>query len=98
MMKGYSYEIRKPKNVRSIQNIEEPSKEVLGFKVCSKMFMNHHLPWEVISTKGALDTKDYHCEIKNSKRTNSKLGYSKQRSILKVQTQRQLYSSHKERT
>lgn len=69
-MKGCSYEIRKPKNARSIQNIAEPSKEVLGFKVCSKMFS--HLPWEVITTKGALDTKDYHCEIKNSKRANSK--------------------------
>lgn len=79
--------IIKPENATSTQNTI-PSKEALGFKVCSKLFIAHHFPWEVITTKGALDTKDHHCESKDSKKTSSKLKFSRQGSILKMQLQK----------
>lgn len=85
--KGPALQIIKPENATSTQNTV-PSKGALRFKVCSKMFIAHHFPWEVITTKGPVDSKDHHCESKDSKKTSSKLKFSRQASILKMQLQK----------
>lgn len=69
MLEESIHGIIKPKNARS------PLKEVLGFKVCSNVSTAHCFPWGLTTTKGALDTKDHHCESKDSKRTSSKLSF-----------------------